>query len=163
MHVRCCRTRNLNAGEHLERIWWSNTRARCSKEDLKLSFWTRRILLIDEPNYFCSVAKRHTCFWNNHLNVGLTGPRKQFRNMMDTSYSFEFGANICLDVFFCLDVMLVKVQPINNMSLLMTSDEEIERKTVLSDCTTDSSQKGTLFFHPFAFIKPIYDDKNRVS
>ena len=75
--------------------------------------------------------------------------------------------------FFHLNVMLVKVQdlmrstvlvqPINNMSLLTTSDEEIEWKTVPSNCTTDSSQKGTLFFHPFAFIKPIYDDKNWVS
>ena len=57
----------------------------------------------------------------------------------------------------------VLVQPFNNVSLLSTSDEEMERKAVPSNCTTDSSQEGTLFFGPFAFIKPIYDNKNWVS
>ena len=92
---------------------------------------------------------------------------------MDALYSFEFGADICFDVSFCLDVILVKVQdpmgstvliqPINNVSLLPTGDEEIERKVVPSNCTTDGSQQGTMFFRPFTFIKPIYHDKNWVS
>ena len=59
------------------------------------------------------------------------------------------------------------VQPINNVSLFTTtsSDEEIERKavTVPSNCMADSSQEDTLFLRPFAFIKPIYDNKNWVS
>ena len=57
----------------------------------------------------------------------------------------------------------VLVRTIDNVSFPSTSDEEIERKTIPSNCTTDSSQEGTLFFRPFAFIEPIYDDKNWVS
>ena len=93
--------------------------------------------------------------------------------MMDASYSFKFGTNICPDVSFRLDVMFVKVQdpmrsmvllqPINNVAPPTASDEEIEWKAVPSNCTADSSQNGTLFFRPFAFIKSIYDDKNWVS
>ena len=59
---------------------------------------------------------------------------------------------------------MVLVRPIKNMSLLSTYDEEIEREIMPSNCATGSSlKKAHCSFTPFAFIKPIYDDKNWVS
>ena len=52
IQIRCRRTRSSKTGEYLGGLSGFSARVRCSKDELKLSFWTRSILLVNECHYF---------------------------------------------------------------------------------------------------------------